>query len=182
MMAKIVDINDIIGKKFGRLTVTSLAYINNYNYYYNCHCDCGNDIVVLRGNLISGHTNSCGCIKVERAVAFGRSRKKENKEICTYCGKSPVYAKGLCKNCYSRYMRRGTPEYSNRSECAKEKREQQEKDKLQRRQNYIDSFNPKGEKGKLFSEDYKSGMTLQQISDKYGCSKQGVRYYLGISK
>src|SRR5574344_1157491 len=111
MMAKIVDINDIIGKKFGRLTVISLSYINNYNYYYNCHCDCGNDIVVLRGNLISGHTNSCGCIKVERAVAFGHSRKKENKEICAFCGEKPVYAKGLCAACYARYMRNGSPEY-----------------------------------------------------------------------
>lgn len=31
-------------------------------------------------------------------------------KTCTYCGEKPIYAKGLCRNCYSRNKRNGTPE------------------------------------------------------------------------
>lgn len=30
-------------------------------------------------------------------------------EICTYCGEKPIYAKGLCRPCYERNRRNGTP-------------------------------------------------------------------------
>lgn len=31
-------------------------------------------------------------------------------KICTYCGEKPIYAKGLCRTCYDRNRRNGTPE------------------------------------------------------------------------
>lgn len=34
--------------------------------YWRCSCDCGNQIVVSRGNLKSGTTQSCGCLHKER--------------------------------------------------------------------------------------------------------------------
>ena len=54
---------DIIGKKFGRLTVLEktdkkCCRVN----YFKCKCDCGNEKSVLKNHLISGHTQSCGCI------------------------------------------------------------------------------------------------------------------------
>lgn len=61
---------DIIGKKFGRLTV--IDRINNHTLpsgqtkvMYRCACDCGNDIIVSATHLMSGHTTSCGCLQVE---------------------------------------------------------------------------------------------------------------------
>ena len=30
--------------------------------------------------------------------------------MCTHCGSDKYYARGLCKNCYARMLRRGTPE------------------------------------------------------------------------
>lgn len=36
------------------------------------------------------------------------------KGMCTYCGENPVLAKGLCKNCYQRNRRNGTPELHKR--------------------------------------------------------------------
>lgn len=57
-MAKI---KDLIGQKFGRLTV--LENCGNKKY---CKCDCGNYTHVLTNHLLSGHTQSCGCLKMER--------------------------------------------------------------------------------------------------------------------
>jgi len=50
------------GKKFGKLTVISLAYVKANRTYWNCKCDCGNNIIVLGKNLVNGNTTSCGCI------------------------------------------------------------------------------------------------------------------------
>lgn len=36
------------------------------------------------------------------------------KGMCTYCGENPVWAKGLCRNCYQRNRRNGTPEMQKR--------------------------------------------------------------------
>ena len=37
--------------------------------------------------------------------------KRVHEEICDYCGKLEHYAKGYCKNCYTRLQKRGTLEY-----------------------------------------------------------------------
>lgn len=55
---------DIIGQKFGRLTVTSYAGINKYggtNFW--CLCDCGNTVIESRNSLIEGDVKTCGCIR-----------------------------------------------------------------------------------------------------------------------
>lgn len=54
-----------IGKKFGRLTVTS-EYTKNWQHYCVCKCDCGNEVTVAAYDLSSNHTNSCGCYMKER--------------------------------------------------------------------------------------------------------------------
>lgn len=51
---------DLIGQKFGKLTVVSLDSISPRKYL--CTCDCGGQTVVEPGNLKNGHTQSCGCI------------------------------------------------------------------------------------------------------------------------
>lgn len=55
-------INKNIGKKFGLLTVTGYNFETNR---YICECSCKNKTVieVLRGNLFSGSTKSCGCLR-----------------------------------------------------------------------------------------------------------------------
>lgn len=65
------DVNDIVGKKFGKLTVLSFSESKkksdnrHYYHYYLCKCDCGNTKVIERGHLLSHHTLSCGCLQVE---------------------------------------------------------------------------------------------------------------------
>lgn len=55
---------DLTGKKFGMLTVIKRAENNKAGgTVWLCKCDCGNEREVVRGNLKSGNTKSCGCYK-----------------------------------------------------------------------------------------------------------------------
>ena len=58
---------NIIGQKFGRLTVLSFSHSKKYNKYYLCKCTCGNTKIILKGSLLSGKTLSCGCFQKEQA-------------------------------------------------------------------------------------------------------------------
>lgn len=58
---------DLIGLKFGRLTVIERAKITNRKKVkWVCMCDCGVISVVAGSDLKSGHTSSCGCLKEEK--------------------------------------------------------------------------------------------------------------------
>lgn len=74
-----IKINNMIGKKFGKLKVISLHHTkqkysknkgvkvkDGFAYYYECECECGNVCVVEKYKLKSGHTKSCGCLKKEK--------------------------------------------------------------------------------------------------------------------
>lgn len=56
--------NNLVGKKFGLLTVIRYAGINKNNKkLWECKCDCGNIKIVSGSDLITQHTSSCGCLK-----------------------------------------------------------------------------------------------------------------------
>jgi hypothetical protein len=57
-----------IGKRFGRLIVVSLSDNKGTSSVWNCLCDCGNEVIVLGAKLRNGHTQSCGCFRVEIAT------------------------------------------------------------------------------------------------------------------
>ena len=52
---------DLTGQKFGKLIALSYKIIDSKTYWL-CKCECGNQTLVTRNNLINGHTQSCGCI------------------------------------------------------------------------------------------------------------------------
>ena len=57
---------DLTGERFGRLVVLSYSHADtHYNHYWNTVCDCGNMQAIYSGHLKSGHTRSCGCLKIE---------------------------------------------------------------------------------------------------------------------
>lgn len=65
---KRIDVNDIVGKKFNRLTVLYFDHkkphpnsTKGYFYFYKCQCECSNITIVKRERLINGETKSCGC-------------------------------------------------------------------------------------------------------------------------
>ena len=56
---------DMLGRKFGRLTVVALETnrIRN-NLAWNCKCDCGKNKIVNGAKLREGTVKSCGCIRL----------------------------------------------------------------------------------------------------------------------
>lgn len=50
------------GDKFGKLTVLGRLALPG-KVKYECRCDCGNQIFVRSDHLLSGATQSCGCLK-----------------------------------------------------------------------------------------------------------------------
>lgn len=54
--------HNILGQKFGKLTVLEQVKSNNGHAMWKCKCDCGGEKVVSGKNLIRGDTLSCGCL------------------------------------------------------------------------------------------------------------------------
>ena len=58
---------DLTNNKFGRLTVINyVGKTKDRHAKWLCKCECGNEVVVNGNSLISGHTQSCGCLQKER--------------------------------------------------------------------------------------------------------------------
>lgn len=65
------QINRMIGKRFGRLTVldragTHVSAGGQKKPLWLCRCDCGNEATVTSQDLKSGHTKSCGCLPTKQ--------------------------------------------------------------------------------------------------------------------
>jgi hypothetical protein len=60
----------MIGKVFGRLTITDVdKVVNGHTTHYICQCSCGKKPSVSSIHLKDGNTNSCGCYAREVASA-----------------------------------------------------------------------------------------------------------------
>lgn len=62
---------DLVGKKFGRLTVLSFDRSEGGYSFWRCICECGNEKVVRAGNLRQGTVKSCGCLAKEAQLKRG---------------------------------------------------------------------------------------------------------------
>lgn len=56
-------LKDLIGKRFGLLTVTEYAGKRAGMHRWRCRCECGRETVVGQTLLQSGKTKSCGCVQ-----------------------------------------------------------------------------------------------------------------------
>lgn len=79
---KVTPKENIIGKKFNRLTV--LKQIEDYIYpngkhaaRYLCKCDCGNLKEICKGSLVGGNIKSCGCYGREQIIKSNKIKKKK---------------------------------------------------------------------------------------------------------
>ena len=73
-MAKKIDLT---GQRFGRLVVIGRS--EEKRSYWNCKCECGNEIIVRGDSLRSGHTKSCGCYKDEMASKKFKEKWKDEE-------------------------------------------------------------------------------------------------------
>lgn len=69
------NFKSLVGKKIGRLEILrEESYTSKAGKVlrgYLCHCECGNEKVISHSSLISGRTNSCGCLMTE----FNKGKK-----------------------------------------------------------------------------------------------------------
>ncbi len=74
------NFKDLVGQRFERLTVVSLAEKRDGRPRWACRCDCGTEVVVAGNHLKSGATRSCGCLQREltaqRSTTHGKSRTR----------------------------------------------------------------------------------------------------------
>ena len=84
---------DLVGKKFGKLTAIQQTDEKSSRGYYMwlCECECGNkNVLIPRNDLISGHSKSCGCGKLHikditnqrfgKLIAISRTDKSTSGE------------------------------------------------------------------------------------------------------
>lgn len=72
-----MKLRDLVGQRFGRLLVLERAHNRAGRVAWTCECECGNQTVVLSGNLQPGRTESCGCLHRERATAANKAHKRK---------------------------------------------------------------------------------------------------------
>lgn len=76
---------DIVGEKFGRLTVVKFIpkpERADYRRQWLCRCECGNLVEVNGSKLRSGHTRSCGCL--EREFIANVNKKYKYRDLRLY--------------------------------------------------------------------------------------------------
>lgn len=75
---------DISGKKFNRLT--AIKSLNKASYkqnktsksYWLFKCDCGNEKIIRKDDVVSGIVKSCGCLQKEMASKSAKIKSKKH--------------------------------------------------------------------------------------------------------
>lgn len=57
------ETQDIVGKKFGKLTAIKRVEGKGHHLYYLFKCDCGKEKIISKEAVVEGKTKSCGCMK-----------------------------------------------------------------------------------------------------------------------
>lgn len=82
-MRKLINIPELIGKKFNRLTIIEFVERQQNNrLIFKCKCDCKDETIVSveYQTLKSGRTKSCGCFRNEQVSKLGKSRRLNSGE------------------------------------------------------------------------------------------------------
>lgn len=77
-----MNLIDLTGKKYGRLSIKGKSGLKNKTKHilWNCECDCGNTITAAGTDLKTGNTKSCGCLRLETSSLNGTHRDIHTKE------------------------------------------------------------------------------------------------------
>ncbi len=96
-------VSDITQQTFGRLTVLRHVGSDRHrNAIWECMCSCGVKVVVVGSTLRSGITQSCGCLRRERAIQtcllrtkHGHSTRKNGHTVEYRCWRNMI---SRCEN------------------------------------------------------------------------------------
>ena len=99
------------GMRFGRLTIVSFSHNAIGGTMWLCRCDCGKEVTVKRGKLVTGHTRSCGCLRLEMVGQYKLSHghARAGKKSKTFMRWQGMMARCTCANhkSYGNYGGRG---------------------------------------------------------------------------
>lgn len=104
-----MPIKDITGQRFGRLVALMPNHTGPRGTHWKCECDCGTIIVRRIGFLTSGDVKSCGCLKIEAAIATGHANRKHGQTKTRFYG---VWS-AMIRRCYNNHTRH-YPHYGGR--------------------------------------------------------------------
>lgn len=90
---------DLTGRRFGRYLVVGYAGKPNGRLHrWFCKCDCGTERSIVRGSLINGDSQSCGCAKPEATRKAATRHGHTTRRITTRTYKSWSSAIYRCHN------------------------------------------------------------------------------------
>jgi len=76
-------------QRYGRLTTIRCYKDNRKKWMWECQCDCGNITTIEAFQLLSGTTQSCGCLQRERS--WGHHKRKKSKEVKEHKKPTPTF-------------------------------------------------------------------------------------------
>lgn len=123
--------NDLIGRKFGKLTVIEKTEkLKNNSIMWKCKCECGGTISASTRDLKQGRIKSCGCLKKERYDLNGQKFGKLTVLKSESCGSHRTF---LCQcECGNKVSVRGDSLKSGKTiSCGCSKRSEEKRMQLE---------------------------------------------------
>lgn len=65
---------DITGRRYGRLVVLGKGASRSGQTSWDCRCDCGSEVNVVKQSLVRGATLSCGCLMREMCSQMAKQK------------------------------------------------------------------------------------------------------------
>lgn len=95
---------DLTGKRFGRLVVLGHSHRIKKSHYWHCCCDCGGERIVLGDSLKYGRTKSCGCLRRDTGLRpSGDKHRLWRGDLASQHAKRTraqrLYRLGKCQRC-----------------------------------------------------------------------------------
>lgn len=72
---------NLVGLKFGKLTVMCISSSKRGRSQWVCLCECGKTTVCAGTNLKNGVTKSCGCLKQENLIGNKRAKGQTHRRL-----------------------------------------------------------------------------------------------------
>ena len=105
MITKMPPFQDLTNKRYSRLKVLTRAKSRNKRIYWNCICDCGNNVIVEAYSLKTGRIKSCGCYRSEKRFKYPLIKHKTKMIPVT---SHPLFTNyhGMKNRCYNKNLPR----------------------------------------------------------------------------